>query len=80
MAGNLKHCIKLLDDNEESVRKEAQQLLLRLCKNILQHPEESRYRKIQLANALVSTKLLPTAGAIECLFEAGFTEVLKNVI
>lgn len=80
MSGNLKYCISLLQDNEESIRKEAQQVLVKLCTNIMKNPKEPRYRRIKLENAAISTKLLPALGAIECLFEAGFIEVTESII
>ena len=76
MTENLEHCVKLLQDNEEKVRIEAQQMLLKICNNIMKYPQEQRYRKLYLSNAVVSSKLLPAAGAIVCLFEAGFIEVI----
>lgn len=75
MVNNLKHCLMLLQDNEDSIKKEAEAILLKLCNNILNNPQELKYRKLKLSNAIVSTKLLPAAGAIECLFEVGFIEV-----
>ncbi|KAJ8678850.1 hypothetical protein QAD02_014637 [Eretmocerus hayati] len=74
MTQNFEHCIKLLRDNEESVREEAERIIIKLCNNILRNPEELKYRKIKLSNPLVISKLLPAAGAIESLFEAGFVE------
>ncbi|OXU22370.1 hypothetical protein TSAR_007728 [Trichomalopsis sarcophagae] len=74
MAGNFKHCLTLLQENQEDVKKEAHQILLKLCNNILKHPQDLKYRKIKIDNPVVSSKLLPAAGAIECLFEAGFVE------
>ncbi|XP_014232261.1 peptide-N(4)-(N-acetyl-beta-glucosaminyl)asparagine amidase [Trichogramma pretiosum] len=74
MANNLKHCVLLLHDNEEPVKQEAVKVLLKMCNNIIKNPKDSKYRKIFLSNAVVSKKLLPANGAIECLFEAGFIE------
>ncbi|XP_014205017.1 peptide-N(4)-(N-acetyl-beta-glucosaminyl)asparagine amidase [Copidosoma floridanum] len=74
MPGNLQYSISLLKDNEESVRQDAQRVLLKICDNILKFPKEIKYRKINLSDTIFSTQLLPAAGAVECLFEAGFEE------
>ena len=39
------------------------------------YPNEDKYKSIRIGNAKFSTKLLPTKGAVECLFEMGFEEV-----
>lgn len=78
MAGNFKHCIELLESNEKSVKREACFALTKLCENILKHPTIEKYRKVRLTNPIVMSKLLPASGAIECLFEAGFIEVMQN--
>jgi peptide-N4-(N-acetyl-beta-glucosaminyl)asparagine amidase len=80
MSNNLKCCLTILEGNEEYVRKEAKQVLLNVCNNILLYPEESNYRMILLADDLVTNKLLPAAGAIECLVEAGFIKVLNHLL
>lgn len=41
------------------------------------YPNEEKYRSIRIGNPTFSTKLLPTKGAVECLFEMGFKEVNK---
>lgn len=76
MSGNLKHCVKLLKENEESIQREARNILSKLCNNILKYPTNARYRRVRLSNPIVASKLLPASGAIECLFEAGFVEVI----
>lgn len=53
----------------------ASELLLRLAGNVLENPQESKYRRIRIANPLLESKLLPVVGGIECLFEMGFLEV-----
>ena len=75
MSGNFKQCVKLLEENEESVLNEARNILSKLCNNILKYPTNARYRRVRLSNPIVISKLLPASGAIECLFEAGFMEV-----
>ncbi|KAF4518385.1 hypothetical protein B566_EDAN010477 [Ephemera danica] len=74
MDRQLKSAVQLLDDNPLEVFETVSSLLLQICDNILNHPEEIKYRRLRLSNANVSTKLLPATGAIECLFEMGFEE------
>ena len=53
----------------------AVEILLKFANNIIRDPKNEKYRKIRVGNAIVAEKLLPVSGAIECLFEMGFTEV-----
>lgn len=41
-------------------------------------PNEEKYRSIRIGNPTFSTKLLPIKGAVECLFEMGFEEVVPD--
>lgn len=41
-------------------------------------PNEVKYRSIRIGNPTFSTKLLPIKGAVECLFEMGFEEVVQD--
>lgn len=76
MTGNFKRCVELLEGNDEKVLGEARFVLTKLCENILNFPTNEKYRKVRLSNPIVMSKLLPASGAIECLFEAGFIEVI----
>lgn len=42
------------------------------------NPNEEKYRSIRIGNPTFSTKLLPIKGAVECLFEMGFEEVIDK--
>lgn len=42
------------------------------------YPNEEKYRSIRIGNPTFSTKLLPIKGAVECLFEMGFEEVINK--
>lgn len=44
------------------------------------NPNEEKYRSIRIGNPTFSTKLLPIKGAVECLFEMGFEEVINKYI
>ena len=65
----------LFKENSKDDFLAASELLLRLAGNVLENPQQSKYRRIRLANPLIETKLLPVVGGIECLFEMGFLEV-----
>lgn len=73
-------CISLLNENDKDVENEAKRILTKMCDNIIKNPNDIKYRKIRIENAIVEKKLLPAIGAIECLFAAGFIEVNINYI
>lgn len=75
MDESVHRCLNLLDENDTRIRENALRILLKICDNIIKHPEVAKYRRIQVANATISEKLLPASGGIECLFELGFIEV-----
>jgi peptide-N4-(N-acetyl-beta-glucosaminyl)asparagine amidase len=60
--------------NDPRVFQHAVKLLIRCAENILNHPVESKFRSLSVANSKVQQYLLPAYGAIECLFEMGFIE------
>lgn len=76
MSDNLGYCLSLLGENDIKIQQSALKILCELCDNILKYPEEHKYRKIRIANPSITDKLLPASGAIECLFELGFIEVI----
>lgn len=41
-------------------------------------PNEEKYRSIRIGGPAFSTRLLPIRGAVECLFEMGFEEVINK--
>ncbi|XP_060064096.1 peptide-N(4)-(N-acetyl-beta-glucosaminyl)asparagine amidase-like [Ylistrum balloti] len=65
---------QLIDDNGKEEFLTASEILLKFADNIINHPNDSKYRKIRLSNPTVENKLLPVSGALECLFEMGFIE------
>ena len=67
--------VALLCENSDSVFIDTSQVLLRLANNILTHPNESKYRRVRLANATIQDKLLTVTGGMEALFDMGFVEV-----
>jgi peptide-N4-(N-acetyl-beta-glucosaminyl)asparagine amidase len=64
-----------LEENTKEVFETAVRLLVTVADNILNNPNDIKFRRLKLANKNVSEKLLPAIGAIECLFEMGFDEV-----
>ena len=66
---------QLVEDNPQELFLEAARLLLKFADNVINNPNDPKYRKIRLGNPMVENKLLPVSGALECLFEMGFIEV-----
>ena len=66
---------KLVNENSVVDFLQASDILLKFAGNVLNKPDEQKFRKIRLSNPVVENKLLPVSGALECLFEMGFEEV-----
>ncbi|KAL0278712.1 UNVERIFIED_CONTAM: hypothetical protein PYX00_000454 [Menopon gallinae] len=56
------------------------EVLLRIARNILSDPDNPKYRSISLSSNVVTNKLLPASGAMQCLFEMGFQEGSNNLV
>ena len=67
--------VQLLLENTDETFLNVSELLLKFASNVLNNPENPKYRRIRVGNNVVSERLLPVNGAIECLFEMGFEEV-----
>ncbi|XP_014602120.1 PREDICTED: peptide-N(4)-(N-acetyl-beta-glucosaminyl)asparagine amidase [Polistes canadensis] len=74
MDEHLRRYVNMLNENEITIRNNAGCVLSRLCEKILNFPDEETYRIIHLSDSNITEKLLPASGAMECLFEIGFTE------
>lgn len=74
MDEHLHRYVNMLNENEITIRNNAGCVLSRLCEKILHFPDEETYRIIHLSDSNITEKLLPASGAMECLFEIGFTE------
>jgi len=49
-------------------------VLLNIINDIINHPYQSKFRRINLDSDIIQDKLLPFAGAMEFLFEIGFID------
>jgi len=76
VAGRSWDCFEQLLDNPPEVFMDASQLLLKFASNIINDPDNSKYRSIRVGNKIFQSRLLPINGAVECLFTMGFQEVL----
>ena len=76
MAASFTSLNSLLQDNDKQEFVEAAKILMKFADNILKSPNEPKYRRIRLGNPTVEGKLVPVSGALECLFEMGFEEVM----
>lgn len=76
-SGNAVH--QLLTNNSKDDFLSASELLLRLANNVLENPNDVKYRRIRVGNPLVQSKLLPVVGGMECLFDMGFVEVIISL-
>ena len=71
----LSNGIQQLLENPRDVFLDVTNLLLRFANNVLNDPENIKYRQIRVGNPIVEKRLLPINGTMECLFEMGFEEV-----
>lgn len=78
MDRDVQQCLDLLNENKDRERDDAESALLNVCQNILSHPNDKQYREVYLDDPIVQ-KLLCAAGAMECLFNIGFIEVITFV-
>lgn len=74
-AGRSWDCFEQLLDNSPEVFMDASQLLLKFASNIINNPDNPKYRSIRVGNKIFQSRLLPVNGAVECLFTMGFQEV-----
>jgi hypothetical protein len=54
---------------------DASEIILKFANNLLNQPENQKYRSIRIGNKIFQSRLLPVMGGVECLFAVGFEEV-----
>ena len=72
--------LNILFDNESVVLNEVSEILLKFANNILNNPNDKKYRRIRVGNKIISNRLLPVSGAVEFLFDMGFEEVNSPIM
>ena len=71
---------RLLQCNTRADLFDVLDLLSTICKNILDSPQESKYRVIKLTNKAIQSRLVGRKGGIEFLTAAGFvTKTVDNL-
>ena len=73
-------CFRELLANPPDTFDSTSQLLLRIANNIVQEPNEPKYRTLKLSTNTFQNKLLPVKGAVECLFAMGFEDNEDQVV
>ncbi|XP_074650737.1 peptide-N(4)-(N-acetyl-beta-glucosaminyl)asparagine amidase-like [Tubulanus polymorphus] len=67
-------CVEDLLSNSREDFISSSEILIKLANNILNNPENQKYRQIRISNPMIENRLLAVSGAMECLFEMGFQE------
>lgn len=67
-------CLIILNCNTKEKSTACIETLTKYLQNIIQHPDDEKYRKIRQSNRIFSEKVLPCEGALDFLLAAGFTE------
>ena len=76
MASGLQLLQKLKSENSPELFQQASEIILKFANNVIKQPDNAKYRRIRIGNPIVMEKLFPVIGAVECLFQMGFQEVL----
>lgn len=67
-------CLIILNCNTKDKATACIDTLKKYLENIIQHPDEEKYRKIRMSNRVFSEKVQPVEGALDFLIGAGFLE------
>lgn len=67
-------CLIILNCNTKEKSTACIETLSKYLENIIQHPDEEKYRKIRKSNRIFSERVQPCEGAIDFLLGAGFSE------
>ncbi|XP_055312387.1 UBX domain-containing protein 6 [Sitodiplosis mosellana] len=70
----LTSCLIILNCNTKEKSAACIETLTKYLQNIIQHPDEEKYRKIRQSNRIFGDKVLSCEGALDFLLAAGFTE------
>lgn len=67
-------CLIILNCNTKEKSSACIETLTKYLENIIQHPDDEKYRKIRQSNRIFSEKVRPCEGALDFLLGAGFIE------
>lgn len=67
-------CLIILNCNTKEKSTACIDTLSKYLENIIQHPDDEKYRKIRQSNRIFSEKVQPCEGALDFLLGAGFVE------
>lgn len=67
-------CLIILNCNTKEKSNACIETLTKYLENIIQHPDEEKYRKIRQSNRIFCEKVQPCEGALDFLLGAGFIE------
>lgn len=67
-------CLIILNCNVKEKSSACIETLSKYLENIINHPDDDKYRKIRQSNRIFSEKVRPCEGAVDFLLAAGFVE------
>lgn len=67
-------CLIIFNCNTKEKSSACIETLKKYLENIIQHPDEEKYRKIRMSNRIFADKVAPCEGALDFLLGAGFVE------
>lgn len=67
-------CLIIINCNPKEKANACVETLKKYIENIIQHPDEEKYRKIRMSNRIFCEKVQPIEGALDFLLGAGFIE------
>lgn len=67
-------CLIILNCNTKEKSTACIETITKYLQNIIQHPDEEKYRKIRQSNRIFCEKVRPCEGALDFLLAAGFKE------
>lgn len=76
--GDENGAVYVLLRQEAPVAIPAAEALIKILANVVKNPEEDKFRKIRLSNAIIQSKIVSVSGAVDLLIEAGFSKVEQD--